>query len=78
MLPYGNECKNIPLCCSFDVSRKDVKAIFFDETEKAEDKRGYGLCLSRTSKHSFRISWHQNSLDVYYFINKPIYTDKAL
>jgi len=46
--------------------------------KKAEDKRGYGLRLSRSPKHSFRISWHQNSLDVYYFINKPIYTDKAL
>ncbi|MFP3262204.1 MAG: hypothetical protein RXP28_05155 [Nitrososphaeria archaeon] len=43
------------LCAEFfDLSRKDVKAIFVDETEiKAGDKLSYGLRLSRRSKHSF-------------------------
>ncbi|MGC8665041.1 MAG: hypothetical protein ACP5SE_05175, partial [Nitrososphaeria archaeon] len=47
-----------------------------------------GLLLNQSLKHFFlsRISWHQNSLDAYYFITKlvkkygkkPIYTDGAL
>jgi len=43
------------LCAEFfDVSRKDVKAIFVDETEiKAGDKLSYGLRLSRRSKLFF-------------------------
>jgi transposase-like protein len=73
------------LCAEFfDLSRKDVNAIFVDETEiKAGDKLSYGLRLSRRSKlFFFHISWHQNSLDAYYFIikygKKPVYTDGTL
>ncbi len=75
---------------SFDVSRKDVKVVFIDETEinVGGKKAWLWVAFEPNVKAflSFQISWHQNSLDAYYFIirlikkygKKPIYTDGAL
>ncbi|MFP3214222.1 MAG: hypothetical protein RXR18_03310 [Nitrososphaeria archaeon] len=55
---------------SFDVDKHDVNSIFIDETEI---NFSWKLWVAYEPKLkvflSFYISWHQNSLDAYYFIS---------
>ena len=75
---------------SFDVDKRDVNSIFIDETEINIGGKKAWLWVAYEPQLkaflSFHISWHQNSLDAYYFIiklvkkygRKTIYTDVAL
>jgi len=55
----------------FDVDKHVVESIFIDETEinvrEAWPVQQYKLQIKAFL--SFYISWHQNSLDAYYFIS---------
>ena len=73
---------------SFDVDKHDVNFIFIDETEINVREAWLWVAYEPQLKAflSFHISWHQNSLDAYYFImklvkkygRKTVYTDGAL
>jgi len=58
---------------SFDVDKHDV--IFIDETETNVREAWLWVAYEPQLKAflSFHISWHQNSLDAYYFISKLVW-----
>ncbi|MFP3223258.1 MAG: hypothetical protein RXR21_06330 [Nitrososphaeria archaeon] len=55
---------------SFDVDKHEVNSIFIDETE-INIRVNLWVAYEPKLKAflSFHISWHQNSLDAYYFIS---------
>ncbi|MFP3131248.1 MAG: hypothetical protein RXR51_06705 [Nitrososphaeria archaeon] len=58
---------------SFDVDKHDVNSIFIDETEiNFSGKLWVAYEPQLKAFLSFHISWHQNSLDAYYFIRKLV------
>jgi Transposase and inactivated derivatives len=61
---------------SFDVDKHDVNSIFIDETEINIGGKKAWLWVAYEPQLkaflSFYISWHQNSLDAYYFIRKLV------
>jgi len=58
---------------SFDVDKHGVNSIFIDETEINVGGKKAWLWVAYEPQLkaflSFHISWHQNSLDAYYFIS---------
>ena len=59
---------------SFDVDKHDVNSIFIDETEiNVGGKLWVAYEPQLKAFLSFHISWHQNSLDAYYFIRKLVW-----
>jgi len=59
-----------------DVDKHDVNSIFIDETEINIGGKKAWLWVAYEPQLkaflSFHISWHQNSLDAYYFIRKRV------
>jgi len=68
---------NFIILTSFDVDKHGVNSIFIDETEINVGGKKAWLWVAYEPQLkaflSFHISWHQNSLDVYYFIRKLVW-----
>ena len=60
---------------SFDVDKHDVNSIFINETKINVREAWLWVEYEPQLKAflSFYISWHQNSLDAYYFIRKLVW-----